>query len=744
MNRAEAPLAQDLVLIGGGHAHALALLSWSMNPLPGARLTLVSPTPTTPYSGMLPGVVAGLYRTEEHEIDIVRLARRAGARLILDEAVGLDLEAKTVRLARRGALAYDVLSLDIGSTSEPLGLPEGDFTPVKPFGRFLPALADYLAAVEAGAVRPRAAVLGGGLGGVELAFALAHRLREREGASVSVLTRSGAAPDWIRPALWARIIAEAPAAGVEIRTGFDVVGVEDGAAISADGARAEADFILSAAGARAAPWLAQTGLARDDNGFVRVAADLTAEGRWDVFAAGDIASMGFDPRPKAGVYAVRQGPILAHNLRAALIGGGPEAAARYRRYRPQRDYLKLVSLGGRRAIAEKAGIMRAGTMVWRLKDRIDRGFMRKFDPKPMTPDPLPREAAAGALVERDPLCGGCGAKVGAAALETALARLGAAGNPGAVARGPGDDAALLRRPAGDFQAATIDQLRAFTEDAELFAEIAAQHALSDIFAMGGVPEAALLAITLPPATPTMQSRLTAEILLGAERAIRAAGADIVGGHTAEGAELSLGVAALGRVSAATTAQLAGAAPGDALILTKPIGIGVILAAEMRQAAPGGAVAAALETMRRSNAAAAEALIAGGARAMTDVTGFGLLGHLARMLPGGLGAEIMLETVPILEGAAALAAAGVRSSLYPANAAALLDLDAGAAPPALVDLLVDPQTSGGLLAAAPPETALGLVADLRRDAPGAAIIGQVAEPGAAGRFRLFAPAAKGGE
>lgn len=732
MKAAETPLSQDLVMLGGGHAHALALARWAHSPLPGARLTLVSPDPTTPYTGMLPGVVAGHYRVDEHEIDLTRLARRAGARLILDRAVGLDLTAKTALLADRGATPFDVLSIDIGATSEPLGVPPGGFTPVKPFGRFLPALDAYLAAVSRGEAAPRAAVLGGGLGGVELAFALAHRLRDHAARAVAVLTRSGAAPPGVKPTLWRRVLARAPAAGVEIVAGFEIARVEDGAAEAVDGRRWPADFFAAAAGARAAPWLAETGLPLDASGFIRVAPTLAVEGRSDVFAVGDVAALSFDPRPKAGVYSVRQAPILTRNLRAALIE--PERP-RLRRYRPQKDYLKLVSLGARSAIAEKAGVMAEGAAVWRLKDRIDRAFMRGFAPEPPSADPPPKARAAGSEHGAAPLCGGCGAKIGAAALEAALAARRAPPLGTDVIRGPGDDAAILSGGEGWRRIATIDQLRAFTDDPTLFAEIATQHALSDIWAMGGAPEAALVSMTLPRATPKLQARLAAEMLAGAEKALSCADAALIGGHTAEGAEMSLAVAALGRASTDALAQLSGPRPGDALVLTKPLGVGVLLAAEMRQTAPGAAVAAALRRMTAPNGPAAAALMAAGARAMTDVTGFGLLGHLARLL-GDLGAEIALDAAPMLDGALELAAAGVRSSLHGANAQVLEETHAPTADPARLALLVDPQTAGGLLAALPPGAAAAPA--LRAAIPELAVIGAVeAAPPGGLRIRIVA-------
>jgi selenide,water dikinase len=478
--------------------------------------------------------------------------------------------------------------------------------------------------------------------------------------------------------------------------------------------------VLSVAGARPQGGLAATGLDLTC-GYVTVGPTLQSSDP-AIFGAGDCVALSHAPRPRAGVFAVRQAPVLLHNLRVALSGGGA-----MRRYQPQRDYLKLISTGGKGAVADKWGFRLDGPLLWRWKDRIDRRFMAKFGPCPGMPAaPLPAEHAAG-LAEAlgaKPLCGGCGAKMGAGDLAAALVRLPRPVRAD-VLSGPGDDAAVLRRDGG-VQVITTDHLRAFTEDPWLLAQITAVHALGDIWAMGAAPQAALAQVTLPRLAPQMQAATLREIMESAARVFAAAGADVVGGHTSIGAELTLGFTVTGLAD--RVLAKAGARPGDALILTKAIGTGTILAAEMAGALlPGGllgeAVAGALAQMCRP-LGAASARLAPHAHAMTDVTGFGLAGHLLEILDAsGCAARLDLAQVPVLAGAEALAGAGHASSLAPANRAAAAGRISFAESPRAA-LLFDPQTAGGLLAAVPGDRAGALVAALRAQGEAAAVIGRV--------------------
>ncbi|MFN7002635.1 MAG: selenide, water dikinase SelD [Roseinatronobacter sp.] len=710
------PATRDLVLIGGGHTHALVLHKWAMQPLPGARLTVINPDPAAPYTGMLPGHIAGHYDRESLEIDLIRLARRAGARVILGRADGLDLTARLVHLQNRPPIAYDVASIDIGITSDLPDLPGyGEHgVSAKPLGAYARRWQDWVHQVTYRAVSPDVAIIGGGVAGVELALAMAHRLHDH--APRITLVDAGPLLPNIGPQARKRLIAHLAAAQVTVIENTRPQSVTAAGVVLDDGQQIAASFVLGAAGSRPQGWLRSTGLDLTE-GFITVDPFLRSLTAPEVFAVGDCAHMAHAPRPKAGVFAVRQAPILFQNLRAAL------GAGRMRAYRPQRDYLKLVSLGGKTALADKWSLPLEGRWLWWLKDRIDAKFMDQFGDARLMPQSLPRDHASelAEMLGDKPLCGGCGAKMGVQALSAALPNIARDD----VEKGIGDDAAILRMGALR-QVIATDHLRALVDDPWLMARIAATHALGDIWAMGARPQAALASVTLPRMSPDLQARTLREVIAGAESVLGPAGVALVGGHSAMGAEMQLGFTLTGLLNGRALTK-SGARPGDALILTKPLGTGMIMAAEMRLAAHGAVVAGALSAMVESQAEAAAILH--DAHAMTDVTGFGLAGHLAEMVkPDRLTAQIDLAALPLLDGAEALASEGIESSLAPSNRAALLGILSAPAS-ARAALMVDPQTAGGLLAAVPVPQAEALLNDLREAGYRAAIIGKVTvDPG----------------
>ncbi|MBM1219918.1 selenide, water dikinase SelD [Ponticoccus sp. SC2-23] len=713
MMKADLPMTRDLVLVGGGHTHALVLRKWGMNPLAGARLTLIDPAPTAAYSGMLPGFVAGHYTREELDIDLVQLARFAGARLIMARATGLDLEARAITVEGRPPVAFDVASFDVGITSAMPALPgfAEHGVPAKPLTPFAHRW-DAFRAAEGPA---RVAVIGGGVAGAELAMAMAHALNQRgRQAEIHLIDRSRALTE--ATVTGRRILVDALVRlGVTVIEDASVAEVRADAVVLEDGRRIASDFTVGAAGARPHDW--QTKLALGlEGGFISVGPTLQSSDP-AVFAVGDCAHLSHAPRPKAGVYAVRQAPILLENLEASLAGGV------MRPYRPQSDYLKLVSLGDKTAMAEKWGRGYSGATLWRLKDRIDRKFMNKFRDLPVMGQPdlpsLYAEGMAEALGPK-PMCGGCGAKVGRGALTEVLARSRGATRPD-VESVAGDDAAILKF-ADARQVISTDHLRALTFDPYVMARIAALHALGDVWAMGASPQAATASVILPRLSDGLQRRTLAEIMDGAGEVMAEAGAAIVGGHSSVGSELTIGFTVTG-LCEAPPITLEGARPGDVLILTKPLGSGVIFAAEMASAAPGGVVAACLAHMQQPQGAASRCLA--GASAMTDVTGFGLAGHLSGICAAsGVAAEVVLADVPLMDGALALSEAGQSSSLLPANrqgAGVIIGADGPRG-----DLMFDPQTAGGLLAAIPEARADEVIRQLLAEGYPAARIGRIVE------------------
>jgi selenide,water dikinase len=734
------PIVKDVVLVGAGHAHVGVLRNFGMKPVAGVRLTLITRQLDTPYSGMLPGHIAGLYTFDETHIDTGPLCRFAGARLYHDEAIGLDLDARRVLCRRRPPVPFDLVSLDIGSTPNTGSVPgaAAHAVPVKPIDGFLDRFAAMRARVLARGGRARIGVVGAGAGGVELMLSLERRLRrdasaaghEASGLSFHLVTRAKEILPEFPARMRRRFAALLASRGVEVRTGAPVTEVGESRLELGDGSVLALDEILWTTQAAPARWLGETGLALDGGGFVRVAATLQSLSHAVVFAAGDVAAVEGRKLPKSGVYAVREGPVLADNLRRALAG---RALAPYK---PQRDALYLVSTGERHAIGTRNGLVVEGDWVWRWKDWIDRRFMRKFNELPemsaSAPPPAAGVADAAALKELSALamrCGGCGAKVGASVLSRALAAVEpAARDDVVIGLDAPDDAAVVDSGGPKLSVHTVDYFRAFIDDPYLFGKIAAVHALGDIYAMGGEPQSALAIATVPYGLEAKVEADLAMMMAGANEVLRGEGCALVGGHTSEGAELALGFSVTGLVERAAVLRKRGLRPGDALILTKPIGTGTLLAADMRGKARGRWVDAAIAHMTASNGTAAAILRRHGAHAATDVTGFGLIGHLVEMVrASGVDARLCLAAVPLLEGARQTLAAGILSSLQPQNLRlrrAIRNLEQAAAHP-LYAMLFDPQTAGGLLASVPGARAEACLADLRANgSPRVAIVGSV--------------------
>ncbi|WP_237057103.1 selenide, water dikinase SelD [Microbulbifer sediminum] len=733
------PDYQDIVLVGGGHSHAIVLQMWAMNPLPGVRLTLVSPDVQTAYSGMLPGLVAGHYQLDETHIDLVRLCRAAGARFIRASARRIDPVNQRIALDGRPELEYDLVSLDIGA-GPARDLPGAErAVPVKPINRFHSFWQQLQQRVQKSREHIRIGVVGGGAGGCELAMAIAWSLEEQVySRRVEVhLVHGGAHIPEGYPAVARRMATrELRRLGVTVHRNWRVQAITDEGLDSEDGRSLALDEIALCTNAGAHPWLADCGLALDQRGFIRVDENLRAEGFGNVFAAGDTASFGPTPLPKAGVYAVRQGPVLFHNLRATIT----EQPLRV--FRPQRHFLSLLSCGDRRAVASRNGLALAGGFLWRWKDHIDRTFMRRFAELPVDMEsgndigrqrfrrrpPAVRERGGAALSQMR--CNGCGAKVGAEILQHALQQLPQQQSQ-YLLRGAGDDAAVMELPPGQLLVQSSDQLRAPIDDPWIFGRLATLHALSDLFAMHARPVTAQLLATLPVAAPELVQRDLKQLLDGAIYELNRHDCALSGGHTAEGAEMQLGLTVNGLADAGQLLEKTGAQTGDQLILTKPLGVGAVLAAEGAGAAHPRWVEHALETMLLSNAGAAEVFGRYGTHALTDVTGFGLLGHLLEMLAGppARGASLVAEQLPLIEGAADCAEAGWLSSLHPQNARFYDRVTNPRAwqPLAQWALLADPQTCGGLLGAVPADRAGDCLRELHRAGyTDAAVIGSVTE------------------
>ncbi len=739
------PTVKDLVLIGGGHSHIAVLKRFGMKPMPGIRITLITRDVHTPYSGMLPGHVAGHYDYDESHIDLRPLAMFAGARLFHSRAESIDPSEGLIHCDNRPPVGYDALSINIGSRPAASHIPGADTfaLPVKPIDRFLTGWQRIVDGIQPANGQFTLVIVGGGAGGVEMALATQYRLRsvlaenglDDAGLAVHLISDSPQLLSTHNARVRARFERVLQQRGIHVHTGTRVAEVQEDGVLFSDGQRLACDKILWVTNASPQPWPQQSGLATDTNGFIEVDDCLQSLSYPNVFAAGDIAAVVNHPREKSGVFAVRQGPPLSDNLRRFLAGKPT------RKFVPQKEFLGLISTGDQYAVASRSHWSIEGAWVWRIKDWIDRSFMRKFadlpemqtDTKLKLADGIADDKAIKELSAIAMRCGGCGAKVGSTVLSRVINRLNTVERDDVVmGLNSPDDSAVLSVPEGKLMVQSVDYFRSFIDDPYVFGRIAANHALGDVFAMGAEAQSALAIATLPYGREAVVEDTLYQVMSGALEVLDDCNAALVGGHSSEGAELAFGLTVNGVIEAERMLRKGGMQAGQVLILTKGIGTGTLLAADMRYKARGRWVHGAIDSMLLSNRRGSEILMEYGTTACTDVTGFGLLGHLVEMTrASNVDAEIDLEAIPVLRGAIATIEAGVFSSLQPQNVRlrrAIKDtgLDRTSA---RYSLLFDPQTAGGLLATVPAERADACLEALRQTGyVDSVVIGRVVESG----------------
>ena len=729
MQSRDIPIVKDIVLVGGGHSHLAVLKYFGMKPVPGLRLTLITRDLHTPYSGMLPGYIAGHYEYDQAHIDLRPLARFAGARVFHEEVQGLDLKTNHVLCPNRPPVPFDVLSINIGSRPSALHVPGAErfTTPVKPIDRFLHRWKSLVSSVLAANDKFRLAVVGGGAGGVEMALATQYRLHKE-------LQLAGRSTNLLDCYLVTDTALILPTHNNHVRRKFERVlqdrhikvyvnhrvdKVKADKLICDNGEELAADTVFWVTNASAPAWLAEAGLQVDEQGFIAVNDCLQSLSHSNVFAAGDIAAVVSHPRPKSGVFAVRQGPPLARNL--ALVVRGKHLKP----FQPQKQFLGLISTGDRYAIASRANWSIEGHWIWQVKDWIDRRFMDNFSKLPemnlaQAPDidtSLAGEATMEEISTMAMRCGGCGAKVGSTVLSRVIQRLQPVNREGVIiGLNHPDDAAVIEAPAGKLLVQSVDYFRSFIDDPYVFGKVAANHALSDIFAMGADAHSAMAIATVPYGLEEQVEELLFQSMAGAVDVLNACGAALIGGHSSEGAELSFGLSVNGIADRSRLLRKSGIQVGDRLVLTKPLGTGTLFAADMRLKAKGRWIDAALSHMLLSNQQAADCLRRYGVTACTDITGYGLLGHLLEMAhASGVYIHIDLNALPAMDGALECIDKGIVSSLQKQNRRSRHALsNAGDfTRHSHYPLLFDPQTSGGLLAGVPADKVDECVQELFR-------------------------------
>ena len=788
------PLVSDLVLIGGGHAHVHVLKMLGMPAgrqtvyQGGIQITLICRDVHTPYSGMLPGYCAGHYTLDQIHLDLQILCRFSSVRLIHASACQITYNATggggfVTTSDGRPPIRYDCLSIDIGSA--PSGIPLEGVVPVKPIAHFC---AHYEALHQRVAQSCRdftrahpfqLLVVGGGAGGIELALAVQHKLQ-------GICQHQGVSPDVIQVILatrgtqllqqhqtgvrriMTRILKERK---IHVRYQAEGVSVEE-----INNGRLKKRLVLSASSkpqpdicfdeclwctsAGASLWMSEhTPFETTPDGFLKVHKTYECIKHPGVFSAGDCCHVVDSPRPKAGVFAVRAGPPLTNNILRYLTNKPLEP------HQAQKHFLGLISTGDAYAIASKGDwwFPLEGKWLWTWKDSIDRKWMGKYTTD--LPDleqmmtkmnfrrnckaiPAHVQSKGGdvlAAFSADPMrCGGCGAKVGATTVSRVLGAIHELQLRRAAGRVPPppidhDDAAVVLMPKPGAMVHTIDYFRSFVSDPFVFGKIAAVHALSDVHAMGAKAQSALALAVVPFAADEdiTESTLT-DLLAGASDVFQDEDIQLIGGHTCEGSELACGFAIQGFTEFPDKLlRKRGGKPGDKIVITKAIGTGALFAADMRAKCKGSHVVEALAGMVQSNGIASRIAsedATGGVHSCTDVTGFGLAGHLLEMLMASedvaIGATLNLRKIPFLQGGLDASSRHIFSSLQPNNSrnrrAVANHSEVAKACPVEYPLIFDPQTAGWLLFFVDPAICDDFVAKLREEYTVTAVIGEVFE------------------
>jgi selenide,water dikinase len=692
--------SKHVVLLGIGHTNAHVVRMWAMNPVADADLTCISDHGIATYSGMLPAVLSGLARERDMEIDLVRLCASVGARLITDPVAAIDHDKREVLFDGRPSIPFDVLSIGIGSVPATGGLETGveRIIKIKPMQSFLRRLRRAVSEAQRRAIseaQRRAVnesqvdnsngqltvvVVGAGVAGTEIAFCLPPFLKAAGAADhvIRLVTRSERVLPGVSSSTREKVLAGFRRRGVTVTTGRSVTRVEARTVTLDDGSTIEADLVIWATGAAAPELLNRLGLPLNDRGFIATDRTLRSTSGAPVFAVGDTGTMVGESLPKAGVYAVRQGPVLWENFARLLRGESLQE------YVPQQSFLKLINQGDGTAIGQWKGFSFSGKWVMRLKDSIDSRFMEMFRPRPMLE------------VGDEPMqCRGCGCKLGGELLESALDFDHSAAKL--------EDAAEVGMDSDVPIVASTDFFSSPLDDAFLTGRVAALHSASDIVASGAMPTHALANVVLPEGDSEAQRRMLQDFMTGARVEFDAVSASIVGGHTIVGPRMEVGFTVIGRAVRDRLIRKGNLAVGDQLWLTKPIGIGILLAAHARSICRAGDFRSLIDAMLLRQHDIARIASECGITAGTDVTGFGLAGHLLEMLQSSrVSATIWLDRIPLLPGVEDYVGQGVESSLAPENRRAESRM-AGAGPhhAATYAALFDPQTCGGLLLGVAP-------------------------------------------
>ena len=672
MGNESASARYSLVLVGAGHSNIALIRRFAMDPLKGVRLVVINPESTAPYSGMLPGFLAGQYIADELFIDVAALCKQAGARFIRGSLERVDTASKMLLIrhqafpnVRELYIPYDYAVLNTGAApADSFPSTHAGCYYVKPIRELLIDLPRIDERMRRG--NRSMVIAGGGAAGIELAFAF--RARYGSDATITLVSRRSIDHDNALSAGASVIRRALEEKRITLIESVEVTEAVVGEVRLSDGRSVAAYVVCVATPVRAPSWIEQSGLAGKD-GFLNVNAELQVDDYEGLYASGDIVNLP-SSRGRSGVMAVRAGQYLAKALVQKIQGRHVSP------FRPQRHWLTLLNLGDGEAIAVRGSLAYKGASLFKLKDRIDQKFMARFKPRKMSSAEAMR-------------CEGCAAKLPGDMLTSVFGQ-------------QFEDGAITTQQ-GVSRIRSIDALTHLVDDPYLIGALAMRHAVSDVWAMGASPTTALTLIAVERAlSQHIEASDFVQAQAGLQDAAHAYGVEIVGGHSLSLNQPMIAVEVEGEC--ARPVRKNSVMAGDELWITGPVGSGILFSALASGLTIGASIDQWVTNALKSLFEASQIAAREGVHAMTDVTGFGLAGHLREMLSwNNLGIQ-WAEKIVTFSGVDECIARGIQSTAYVDNVQYAQQIG-HKAPSAVV---FDPQTCGPLLIAASPGIAKRVV------------------------------------
>ncbi len=687
----EIPINNDLVLIGGGHSHIMLIMELTKKPIRGNRITLISNEIDTPYSGMIPGFIEGIYTWRETHIDLYKLCFKLDIRFIHSEVLGISAINKEISLKNRPKIKFDVLSINTGikSNNKTIKGAHKYCVPVKPISKLSN---NFLNETKK---NNNIVFIGGGAASVELALGLKKRFKNKKSnLKISIITgKNGLLNSFPTKT---RNIAKQTLQKTQINVieKVEVIEVQKDKLLLSNKTKLKIDKAILSTNAMPPEWIKKSDITLNKNNFIIVNDKFQTNYSY-VFAAGDVVDFNNQNLSKSGVYAVKSGKPLAKSIRGFIQK--KEAVP----YKFNKNYLSIIGLSNGLAIATKYNFTFTSRFCFLLKKFIDQNFVKKFNNLGEnnysnfsdflnTFDKIVKKSNKN-IPGYQMQCRGCAAKVDFNALKTIL--------PKKIIN-TSEDAINVKNYPNLYQ--SVDMISSIVSDPYLLGKIAANHAISDIIAVNSKLISALMILQLPFSNSEINSRDLEQVTAGASDVFKLTNCSISGGHTMIGKDKDpiIGFSVMGEKKNIVSNKIRSKLKeNDILILTEKIGSGIIFSGINNDIIDGYYQIEVLNQMSQGNISFSKISDKLKTLSMTDITGFGLVNHLLNLIKrdsGKTGLTIYPDKIPLFNGVKKALSKKVRSSLFNKNFnTAQKDLVYDRETKLIDEILYDPQTVGGL-------------------------------------------------